>query len=186
MFAVEAGTRVSDIVIRPVRVEDAQAMYDAVRESIPELVQWMPWCHQDYSLQEAKSWLRTQVQAFNERRWFEFAILDPGGEYLGQCGLNQMDDANRRCNLGYWVRSGVTGQGIAPRAVLMTRDWAFEHTALARIEVVIALGNHRSVRVAEKSGAFREGVARKRLLLHGVHEDAVMFSFVRPDRAGPT
>ena len=88
--------------------------------------------------------------------------------------------ANRRCNLGYWVRSGATGQGIAPRAALLTRDWAFEHTALVRIEVVIAVGNHRSIRVAEKSGAFREGVLRKRLLLHGVHEDAVMFSFVRP------
>ena len=180
MFATEAISRIPDIVLRPCRVEDAQGMYGAVRESIPELVQWMPWCHQDYSLQEAKSWLRTQVQAFNERRWYQFAILDPAGEYPGQCGLNQMDEANRRCNLGYRVRSDVAGQGVAPRAVLMTRDWAFEHTALVRIEVVIAVGNHRSVRVAEKSGAFREGVLRKRLLLHGAYEDAVMFSFVRP------
>lgn len=180
MFAVEAPRYAPDVLIRPCRVEDAQAMYGAVRESLTDLIRWMPWCHQDYSLQEAKSWLRVQVQAFNERKWFEFAIVDPAGQYLGQCGLNQIDEANRRCNLGYWVRSGATGQGVAGRAVLMTRDWAFERTNLARIEVVIAIGNQRSLRVAEKAGAIREGVLKKRLLLHGVQEDAVLFSLVRP------
>jgi ribosomal-protein-serine acetyltransferase len=180
MQALEAPTHTPQVLIRPCRIEDAQAMYAAVRESLPELIRWMPWCHSDYSLSEAKSWLRTQVQAFNERRWFEFAIVDPVGRYLGQCGLNQIDEANRRCNLGYWVRSSATGQGVAVRSVHMMRDWAFEHTHLARIEIVIAIGNHRSVRVAEKSGAHHEGVLRQRLLLHGVQEDAMMFSLVRP------
>jgi ribosomal-protein-serine acetyltransferase len=184
MRALETPTsaHAPEVLIRPCRVEDAQAMYAAVRESLDELVQWMPWCHRDYSLQESKSWLRTQVQAFNERKWFEFAMVDPLGQYLGQCGLNQIDEANRRCNLGYWVRSAATGRGIAASAVLRMRDWAFEYTNLARIEIVIAIGNHRSVRVAEKAGALREGVLRQRLLLHGVQEDAVMFSLVRPSQ----
>jgi RimJ/RimL family protein N-acetyltransferase len=180
MFAVEIPTdRAPSVVIRPCRIDDAAAMYAAVRESMADLLPWMPWCHPDYSLHEAKSWLRTQVQAFNERRWFEFAILDEDGRYLGQCGLNQIDEANRRCNLGYWVRSTAAGRGVALRAVLMTRDWAFEHTNLARIEIVIAVDNRRSLRVAEKSGAFREGVLQQRLLLHGSQEDAVMFSLCR-------
>lgn len=181
MYAVEVPSpRASDILIRPCRMEDAPIMYAAVRESLPELIRWMPWCHAAYSLNESKSWLRAQVQAFNERRWFEFAIVDGAGQYLGQCGLNQIDDANRRCNLGYWVRSTATGQGVAVRAALMTRDWGFAHTSLARIEIVIAAGNVRSIRVAEKTGAVREGFLRQRLLLHGAQEDAVMFSFVRP------
>jgi len=179
MRALEVPTQAPDILIRPCRVDDAQAMYDAVRESLPELIRWMPWCHRDYSLPEAKSWLRTQVQAFSERRWFEFAIVDPVGRYLGNCGLNQIDEANRRCNLGYWVRSSATGQGVAARAVMMARDWGFEHTSLTRIEIVIAVGNHRSLRVAEKAGATREGTLYRRLLLHGVQLDAVMFSLVR-------
>ncbi|HEX2459672.1 MAG TPA: hypothetical protein VHJ58_05940, partial [Vicinamibacterales bacterium] len=84
MRALETPTpaHAPEVLIRPCRVEDAQAMYAAVRESLDELVQWMPWCHRDYSLQEAKSWLRTQVQAFNERKWFEFAMVDPLGQYL--------------------------------------------------------------------------------------------------------
>lgn len=167
-------------VIRPCTVDDASAMHEAVRESLAELTPWMPWCHPDYSLPEARAWLRAQVQAFNERKWFEFVIVDGDGRYIGQCGLNQFDELNCRCNLGYWVRSSAVRRGVATRAVHLLRDWAFAHTGLVRIEIVIAAGNPASLRVAEKAGAVREGMLRRRLVLHGAPVDAVMFSFVRP------
>jgi len=181
--AVAPSRDAAAVIIRPCSADDASAMYEAVRESLAELIRWMPWCHPDYSLQEARSWLRVQVQAFHERKWFEFAIVDAGGRYLGQCGLNQFDEMNRRCNLGYWVRTGAARRGVATRAALLLRDWAFAHTSLVRLEIVVADGNHASVRVAEKAGAVREAVLRDRLILHGAPVDALMFSFVRPDHA---
>ena len=180
MIAQAWGARPGACVIRPCSVDDAPAMHAAVRESLAELIRWMPWCHAEYSLQEARAWLRLQVQAFNERKWFEFSIVEPDGAYLGQCGLNQLDELNRRCNLGYWVRSSAIRRGVATRAVSLLRDWAFAHTDLVRLEIIIAAGNHASVRVAEKAGAAREGVLGHRLVLHGAPVDAVMFSFVRP------
>ena len=47
-------------------------------------------------------------------------------------------------------------------------------------EIVIAVGNRRSQRVAEKVGALREGVLRSRLVLPSGPSDAVMYSLVRP------
>jgi RimJ/RimL family protein N-acetyltransferase len=58
-------------------------------------------------------------------------------------------------------------------------QWAFNNTALVRLEVVVSTENAASLRVAEKSGALSEGVLKKRLLLHGMWHDAVMLSFVR-------
>jgi RimJ/RimL family protein N-acetyltransferase len=165
--------------IRPCSADDAPAMHEAVRESLAELIPWMPWCHPEYSVRDARAWLRTQVQAFNERKWFEFTIVGPDGRYLGQCGLNQFDELNRRCNLGYWVRTSATRRGVATRAVGLLRGWAFENTALVRLEIVIASANQGSLRVAEKSGALREGVHRHRLFLRGTPLNAVMFSFIR-------
>jgi RimJ/RimL family protein N-acetyltransferase len=49
-----------------------------------------------------------------------------------------------------------------------------------RLEIVCAVGNVRSQRVAEKVGALKEGVLRNRLLLPSGPSDAVMFSLVRP------
>ena len=145
-----------------------------------ELQPWMPWCHPGYSIDETRSWLATQVQAFQQRTTFEFAITTDEGAYLGGCGLNQIDALNQRANLGYWVRSSAAGQGVATAATELTRDWGFAHTDLARIEILVAVGNIASRRVAEKAGAVYEGTMRSSLTVHGTRHDAAMYSFIRP------
>ena len=166
------------VSIRPYTVGDANAVWEAVRESMLDLLPWMPWCHPNYAIEESQSWLESQVKAFAERTAFEFAIIAPDGRYLGGIGLNQLDAANRRANLGYWVRSTATSRGVCTSAVLQLRDWAMKNTDLIRLEILIAADNVPSLRVAEKSGAVREGVLRKRLMLEGVAHDAVLFSLL--------
>lgn len=139
----------------------------------------MPWCHPGYAVEETRSWLAAQVQAFREHTAFEFAITSDEGAYLGACGLNQIDALNQRANLGYWVRSPATGQGIATAAVKLLRDWGFAQTGLVRLEVLIAVGNAASRRVAEKAGAVYEGTLRSRLMVRGTCHDAAMYAFVR-------
>ena len=167
------------IRIRPYRLDDAQAIFEAVRESMRELQPWMPWAHPGYSIDESRSWLGVQVPAFQQRTTFEFAITTDDGRYLGGCGLNQIDTLNQRANLGYWVRSSATGTGVATAATELTRKWGFANTDLARIEILIAVGNVASRRVAEKSGAVYEGTLHGRLLVHGTRHDAAMYAFIR-------
>jgi ribosomal-protein-serine acetyltransferase len=168
-----------EVRLRPYRLDDAPALWEAVQESMAELQPWLPWCHPAYSIHESRSWLQIQVAAFQQGAAFEFAMLAPDGRFLGGCGLNQID----RANLGYWVRTAATNEGVATRAVHLLRDWAFEKTDLIRLELVIAVENQKSLRVAEKAGASREGVLRKRLFLSGVAHDATMFSLTKGDRA---
>ncbi len=63
----------------------------------------------------------------------------------------------------------------------MIVKFAFENLNINRLEIVVAEGNLPSQRVAEKSGAFREGLLRQRLLIHGQPHDAFMFSFIPSD-----
>lgn len=169
--------------IRPYRVDDAPAVWEAVRESMAELQPWMPWCHPGYSIDDSRSWLEAQVPAFEQGTAFEFAIVTAGQQYLGGCGLNQIDTINQRANLGYWVRTSAARRGVATHAVGALRDWAFQHTGLLRLEVVVAVGNVSSRRVAVKAGAALEGVLTNRLLLHGAIHDATMFSLTRTVKA---
>jgi RimJ/RimL family protein N-acetyltransferase len=171
---------VSGIRIRPYRLDDAHAIWEAVRESMTELRPWMPWCHPGYAIEESRSWLAGQVQAFQQRTAFEFAITTEDGAYLGGCGLNQIDTLNQRANLGYWVRSSANRKGVATAATVLTRDWGFSHTDFVRIEILVAVSNIPSRRVAEKSGAVYEGTMRQRLMVHGTRHDAAMYAFIRP------
>src|SRR5262245_61721110 len=122
-----------DIRIRPYRVDDASALWEAVTESRAHLEPWMPWCHANYSLEDARSWIAAQVAAVNQQTAFEFVITSSDGSYLGAVGVNQIDAVNRRANLGYWVRSAVARTGVATRAVCLVRDWAFQNTQLVRL-----------------------------------------------------
>ena len=69
---------------------------------------------------------------------------------------------------------------MARAAVRETAEFVFQNTDLIRLEIVCAVENRRSQRVAEAVGAVRDGILRSRLLLHGKAVDAVMYSLVRP------
>jgi len=176
----------TDISIRPYRLDDAAALHEAAMESVWEVRPFMPWCRPNLRVDEGRRWIEAQVSAFKTAKAFEFVIVGQGNHFLGGCGLNQIDEENHRANLGYWVRSSGTGRGVATGAVRQLVEWGFSNTALVRLEIVVSTQNAASLRVAEKSGALREGVLKKRLLLHGTWHDAVIFSFVRPGKLPPT
>jgi RimJ/RimL family protein N-acetyltransferase len=170
------------VSIRPLMREDTGSLYRAVMESRAELGRWMPWCHADYSEADSRSFVESQLAAFPAGTEYAFAIVDAAGTFLGCCGLNHFDRLNRLANLGYWVRTSRTGRGIAREASRQLVLWALANTDFNRIEVLAAVGNLGSQRVAVHIGGVREGVLRGRLRLGGVQHDAVVFSIVR----GPT
>lgn len=51
--SAEAELTDESILIRPYREPDAPLLYAAVRESIPEVSPWLPWCHENYSIEES-------------------------------------------------------------------------------------------------------------------------------------
>jgi RimJ/RimL family protein N-acetyltransferase len=169
----------ADISIRPYNAGDAEALYDAARESVEQVFAWLPWCHPGYTLEEAMDWTRARAELFARGVEYDFVITDPDGAFLGACGLNRIHRDHRNANLGYWVRSSMAGRGVCTAAVKQLANLAFRDTDLIRLEILAAVGNRASQRVAEKSGAVREGVLRDRLLLHGEAHDAVVFSITR-------
>lgn len=169
----------SGCTIRPYEPADAADLQAAVAESAQDVGQWMGWCHARYSLDDARQWIAQQQELTLQGLAYQFTIRGETGGFLGGCGVNQVNKENRFGNLGYWVRTSAMGRGVAPAAVRRVADRVFKETELIRLEIVCALGNVRSQRVAEKVGAVREGVLRKRLLIPGGPADAVMFSVVR-------
>jgi RimJ/RimL family protein N-acetyltransferase len=159
---------------------DGEPILEAVRETLPELCRWMTWCHPGHSEADALRWISSQAQARESGSAFEFLIVGGSGRLLGVCGINAINHENRFANLGYWVRTSESRRGVAVNAVKLLASWVFEHTNLQRLEIVAAVGNEPSQRVAEKAGALREGTLRSRLCIHGAYHDAVMHSIIRP------
>jgi len=168
------------VVLRPPTLADVPAIYAAVNESRAELAPWMPWCTPGYGETGVATFVENCAMDRQVGRAFEFGIFETGGAFLGNCGLNTLNVENKLANLGYWIRTSRTRQGFATAAVEAVAEWGFSNTDLIRLEIVVALGNLASQRVAERAGALREGTLRRRLVLHGRAHDAAVYSIVRP------
>jgi ribosomal-protein-serine acetyltransferase len=170
------------IILRPYRRCDIKATYEAVRESIMEMSPWLPFVHANYSLKESREWIKQRPKDWHKGISYEFTILEAGnGMTKGGCGINQIDYNNLYANLGYWVRTSRTGHGTAAVAARLLAEWGFKALGLKRIEIVVATGNMRSQRAAEKAGAKREGILRNRIQVRDKTYDAVMFSLIPKD-----
>ena len=167
-----------DVVIRPYEDGDANDALLAVRESIAELSPWMPWCTEEYSLADSVAWIETTKVGHADGSMHQFAII-VDGTFAGGCGIGQLNQLNLFANLGYWVRTTMTGRGIAAAAARQLASWAFATTRLNRLEIVVAVDNLRSHRVAEKVGARREATLNQRVMVGGQPSDAVMYAIVR-------
>ena len=178
------STNITDdvVTLRPFRMEDAVQLYEAVRESLADIKPWMSWAYDGYSIHDVDGFIKMNRAGWEERAQYGFAIVDAQkGDILGSCGLNHIHPVYHLCNLGYWVRSSQHGKGIAGRAAKLAAKFGFEHGGIIRVEVVIAMGNEKSIRVAEKIGAHYEGVLLNRMVVGKSVYDAKMYSLIPQD-----
>src|ERR1700754_4379247 len=121
------------ILLRPWRVDDEEALCEAITESLAELAPWMPWCHEGYQRESTRTFLAAREEAWRNDIDYSFAIMDAStGELLGSLGINQVNRMYRMANLGYWVRTSRTGRGVALRATLLGARFGFEQQQLER------------------------------------------------------
>jgi RimJ/RimL family protein N-acetyltransferase len=172
------------LLLRPPKMSDADALFEAARESIAALATWLPWCHPNYQREESVGWIRLCRTGWDEGTAFQFFIFarDTLG-FLGSCGINEYDQPRRRANLGYWVRSRAQRTGVATAAARLAARFAFNELGMQRLEIVAAVGNVASQRVAARLGATCEGCLRNRLRIGQVQHDAFGYSLIPGDAA---
>jgi RimJ/RimL family protein N-acetyltransferase len=133
-------------------------------------------------MEHFRPWMESREQAWENGDEFDFVVYDDQDvSPLGVCGFNSVNRIHNFANLGYWVRTSRTGQGVASAATRLVAEFGFSQLGFTRLEIVAAAGNMASQRVAEKVGATKEGIERNRYIVHGKIHDAVMYSLIPDD-----
>lgn len=170
------------VALRRFHPRDVDALYAATHESLDDLIPWMTWATPHYGRAEVAEYIRVVGETWEAGRYYAFAITDAcDGTMLGAASLSHVHPVYNFCNLGYWIRRSRRGNGLASRAARLAAKFGFEKLGLLRVEIVAAVENAASIKVAEKSGAHREGILRQRMTVREQVYDAVMFSFIRAD-----
>lgn len=141
--------------LKPVSSAHAEALHQAILDSRPELLPWMPWAREP-SLDGGREAAARSEDAWREDREFHFVAVErSSGAILGVVGLNR--EGGSAAELHYWIRSDHIGIGLATEACRALIEWAPVALGVRRLTLWAGRDNHPSRRVAAKLGFVHVG-----------------------------
>lgn len=168
------------MLLRAWREPDVPRLVEACKD--PEIPKWTA-APEDYSERDAIAWVRgypLEVEPPGDRVSFCVADASEPERLLGSMSLIRMFKGQSG-EIGYWTAAWARGQGVTTRAVRLLAQWAAQEFELRRVELVIAVENTASNRVAELAGFTREGTLRDYRESKGIWRDHHMWSLLRSE-----
>jgi RimJ/RimL family protein N-acetyltransferase len=121
-------------------------------------------------------------QRFATRTFVQWGIARrEDGVVLGTCSLFRIEPVHRRAEIGFALRRGDWGRGLAGEAVATALEFAFGPLDLIRIEADVDPRNDRSIRLLERLGFQREGYLRNRYIVAGEIQDTLFLGLLRDE-----
>jgi len=157
------------LILRPVQPDDAEAMFDYLRDE--ETVRFI-------TVPPVKT-----VTEVIENSIQSYFMLDPIGKWaivydqkmIGTIDL-RLNEAHRQAEIGYVLNKRYWGQGIMPEAAQAILAVGFDQLQLVRIFSEHDTRNPKSGRVMTKIGMQQEGVALKSQIIKGEIVDMVHYA----------
>ncbi|MBN4069054.1 GNAT family N-acetyltransferase [Beggiatoa alba] len=169
----------SKIILKPFEEVHLADFVEAIRESVGSVGIWMSWCHAEYSKNDARLWFESCGRNIDNKSAYDIGIfLAQTGQLVGGVAINRIDYEHQIGNIGYWVRESFQNQGIASCAMGLIKQFGFGCLGLTRLEIIVLEANNISRKVAEKSGAKFEWLAKNRLVHDGQPTAAMIYSLL--------
>jgi len=152
-----------DLVIRPVLLEDAEALWTIARqEGVVESTMALP------SLR-----LEQRIKSLNELGDNDhYMVAEKAGDVVGIAGLTVGTGRQRHSgNLFVYVARQYQGQGIGTRLVQSLLDVADQWLLLRRVELTVLTENEEAKRLYERLGFVVEGCRKMSVISQGELKD---------------
>ncbi|TDD24849.1 N-acetyltransferase [Actinomadura sp. KC06] len=172
------------VVLRPFGLDDAPGLIEVIRAEEDFLPPSFP------TVLEAEpiAWFLSEGVHKFQRYGLGIHLAVVGrntGDLLGTIGLFKVNWEHLTSEVGYGMRPAARGRGLATEALALVSEWALRDCGLFRVELRAMVTNHASIRVAEKTGFVREGVARGAEREDGANRDMIVFSRIATDPPPP-
>ncbi|MBP3646031.1 MAG: GNAT family N-acetyltransferase [Clostridia bacterium] len=167
------------LVLRPVRMSDAEDMYEYSRD--PEVARHVLWdAHR--SIHQTREYIRFLLRQYRNASPGTFAIaLRDSGKMIGTIGFMWVQTDNRSAEVGYSLSRSYWNQGYMSEALTAIVEFGFTKLGLNRIEAQHESDNPASGRVMVHAGMRHEGTLRQRIYNKGRYADVDLYAIVRSD-----
>ncbi|WP_291849754.1 GNAT family protein [Bradyrhizobium sp.] len=151
------------------------------------LTPWEPiWPSDDLTRAGFRRRLRRYAEDMAADRSYPFIIFREADDAMvgGITLANVRRGIVQAGTIGYWVGEPYAGRGYMTTALRVLLPTLFGELNLHRIEAACIPSNRPSIRVLEKCGFTREGLARRYLCINGVWQDHLLFGLLQEDFRG--
>lgn len=175
------------LLLRPYRLGDAPALYEAIDESREHLRPWESFANAFQTVDNTRDWIIRQRNHWRANDWFYIGMWRLANQrYLGGLWLGPRTQNGQKVpafELAYWLRESELGQGYATEGVRLLVDYAFEELGAQHVELSIDARNERSLALARRLGFVEAGRLRHLALdREGILIDDIFFSLIPSDR----
>lgn len=149
------------ILRAPLQAGDGDVVYEAIRDSINELKQWLSLFQTIPTVEETEIILRNAHVDFLKRESFRYLIFHKDtNEFIGTASLHAINWKVSKCEIGYWINTQFSGKGYMTEAVRELINLGFKQLKFRRIGIRCESTNLSSRSIAEKLGFKLEGTLR--------------------------
>ncbi len=103
------------------------------------------------------------------------------GKIAGLIGFKDIDRANRKFEIGYWITCENEGNGIVTRCCKSCIDLAFNKMKMNRVQIKCGIGNLRSVNIPKRLNFQYEGIERAGEMNNNKFIDLEVYSMLKKD-----
>jgi ribosomal-protein-alanine N-acetyltransferase len=148
------------------------------------LAPWEPlWASDELSRSSYRRRIRHYLRDLREDMGYALFIFCAGtGALVGGLTLcNVRRGVTQACTLGYWIGAPYAHHGYMTAAVRAAIPFVFDSLELHRLEAACLPANIASVKLLERTGFAREGLARRYLKINGVWQDHLLYALLDSD-----
>ena len=138
------------VTLRALEHGDIGAVFRVCQD---EVIQHFTRVPVPYLEQHARGFVAQGSARWRTREGVSFAVTGAGtDEFLGTCGLVEVDLAHGEGAAGYWVAPSARGRGVARAALTLLTAWCLDDLGLHRLTLEIEQANPASAAVAVAAG----------------------------------
>jgi len=177
MFNHKVNEHVQLKLLEPRHADELYQLSDSNREYLRE---WLPWVDQTHSVEHTKDYIQFGMNQYASNSGFQAGIFYHD-QLVGCIGLHQIDWANKKTSIGYWLAAGYQGKGIMSNACTAIINYLFGELHLNRVEIKAAVQNSKSRAIPERLKFVNEGVIRQAEWLYDHYVDHVVYGMLREE-----
>lgn len=166
-----------NIQLRLISLSDVKFIYELIDKERNYLREWLPFIDKTIDISFTQAYVENVLNSGQP----QYSIYE-SEKFIGLIGFNNLDEDNRKVEIGYWISEKYQKKGIITHSVKELLKIAFFELNMNSVRIKVAAENLKSRKIPEKLGFTQEGIERAGELLIDDHfTDLIIYSLLKTE-----